>query len=322
MSDKNPCILFCSLSAKTALYREVNANVQLFSKKAKVIACDCDINCHAASEVEHFIVLPRLNELTDEALLKICHDNQITHILPTRDSELLFWAERKEMLKRHDIIAWVSDPSFIRHCDDKLIFSKVWHDSEMKIIPAFESPLNPKINRWVAKARSGSGSRKVWLNLSKEDINKLPNRISENLIFQPFIEGKEFTAEMWISQSRQCRGPLLRWRNKIVNGESHLTTIFQNKQWESLLRSVFLHQPGALGHCLAQVIVDQDCKLHLIEINPRLGGASPLALHAGLNSIAWHLMEESGQINEIPQKPNFPAGMYLKKQNGSVSFNY
>ena len=87
---------------------------------------------------------------------------------------------------------------------------------------------------------------------------------------------------------------------------------------EDLIKKTFCHIPGAHGHCNAQVIVDKIGNLHLIEINPRLGGASPLALHAGLNSICWHLMEEANQSGQIPQDLVFPNGMSLSKKNGQV----
>ena len=58
-------------------------------------------------------------------------------------------------------------------------------------------------------------------------------------------------------------------------GESHESKIFLNDNWGKLIIDMFENIRGLQGHCLAQIIVDEDCKLHLIEINPRLGGASP-----------------------------------------------
>ncbi len=321
MSAKSPCILFCSLSAKQALYREVLKNAQLFSGDVRVIGTDCDSSCDAASKVDHFITMPRLDQLSDEHLLEFCQQNKITHILPTRDAELPFWAERKKMLAQHNICTWVSDPSFVKYCEDKLLFFKQWKDGAVSCIDTFEYPNEPKIQKWVAKARTGSGSNTVFLNLSPKDAKELSVLKSHNLVFQPFVQGKEFTAEAWVSRSKKCHGPLLRWRDTVVNGESHKTTVFRNAKWEEMLRSVFLHREGAHGHCLAQVLVDINSNLHLIEINPRLGGGSPLSLHAGLNSIAWNLMEDTVQANEIPLFSEFTEGLSLTKKNGRIMFS-
>jgi hypothetical protein len=86
------------------------------------------------------------------------------------------------------------------------------------------------------------------------------------------------------------------------------------------VRNVFLHRPGLFGHCLAQVLVEKDGTLNLVEINPRLGGASPLALRAGLMSISWHLLEEEKNREVIPQYPKFKDGLFLEKKEGVVSF--
>ena len=122
-----------------------------------------------------------------------------------------------------------------------------------------------------------------------------------------------------LSRKNKVHGPILRWRHKVVNGESHETSVFRNKKYEELLSSVFLQSPGAYGHCLAQVLVDPKGRLHLIEINPRLGGASPLALRAGLQSIAWHLMEDFGHAEKIPNMPSFVEGMSLSKKGLDVT---
>ncbi|MEK9773442.1 MAG: ATP-grasp domain-containing protein, partial [Opitutae bacterium] len=240
---------------------------------------------------------------------------------PTRDAELSFWAKKKKWLLQHKIRAWVSEESYVHHCDDKLDFFTHWQGSSISPIPTFRKIDNHSIERWVAKDRKGSGSRNISLNISSKQAHKLSGDASKDLIFQPFIKGREFTAEAWVSQSGTCHGPLLRWRTKVVNGESHQTVIFHNREWEKAMRSMFLHVPGARGHCLAQVLVDGMDNLHLLEINPRLGGASPLALRAGLNSVAWHLMEETGNDRDIPTNSRFPEGMSLTKQDRDVFFN-
>ena len=158
------------------------------------------------------------------------------------------------------------------------------------------------------------------LDLDYQEACNIASSSKDGFIFQPFVSGREFSAEAWISKEGRCYGPLLRWRNKVVEGESHQSTVFRNPEWEDRLRDVFLHRPGLFGHCLAQVIVEEDGKLNLVEINPRLGGASPLALRAGLTSISWHLLEEEKSLKVIPEYPNFRDGLFLEKKEGIVSF--
>ena len=41
-------------------------------------------------------------------------------------------------------------------------------------------------------------------------------------------------------------------------------------------------------------IIDEDDNLHIIECNPRFGGASTLGIVAGVDSLFWSLLEASG----------------------------
>ena len=106
---------------------------------------------------------------------------------------------------------------------------------------------------------------------------------------------------------------LLRWRTKIIDGEAHETETFENQEWQKLLISTFEAIPGLSGHALAQVIVDPEQSLHLIEINPRLGGASPLALAAGLNSIEWFLLQSDKRGKRNPREPKAEQKAQVKE---------
>jgi carbamoyl-phosphate synthase large subunit len=315
-----PRILFSSLSAKLALYREVARDARHFHKDAKVIACDSDPNCAASRDVEYFIPLPKISELTDEELIEICKLHKISHVLPTRDGELLFWAQRRELLAQHNIQVWVSNEECIRLCNDKLSFYESWINCPIPAIPTYDALPDNQMSRWVVKPKFGSGGRKNKMNLSYHEAFNIASSFKHESIFQPFVSGREFSAEAWISKEGRCYGPLLRWRNKVVDGESHQSTVFRNLDWEERVRNVFLHRPGLYGHCLAQVLVEKDGALNLVEINPRLGGASPLALRAGLTSISWHLLQETMSPVVIPGYPQFRDGLFLEKKDGVVSF--
>ena len=315
-----PRILFSSLSAKLALYREVARDAQHFHRDAKVIACDSDPNCAASRDVEYFIPLPKISELTDEDLIEICKLHEISHVLPTRDGELLFWAQRKELLAQHNTQVWVSNEECIELCNDKLSFYESWKNCLIPAIPTYETLPDNQVSRWVVKPRFGSGGEMNKLDLNYHDACNFALSFNHESIFQPFVSGREFSAEAWISKEGRCYGPLLRWRNKVVEGESHQSTVFRNPDWEERVRNVFLHRPGLFGHCLAQVLVEKDGTLNLVEINPRLGGASPLALRAGLTSISWHLLQEAMSLELISEYPQFRDGLFLEKKDDVVSF--
>ena len=114
-------------------------------------------------------------------------------------------------------------------------------------------------------------------------------------------------------QGRQVLWPSLRWaiRSLMANPTSPL--FFEIRSGREV-RNVFLHRPGLFGHCLAQVLVQEDGALNLVEINPRLGGASPLALRAGLSSISWNLLQDAMSLEVIPEYPQFRDGLFRRKK--------
>jgi carbamoyl-phosphate synthase large subunit len=48
------------------------------------------------------------------------------------------------------------------------------------------------------------------------------------------------------------------------------------------------------GHAVIQLIEEPTGELHIIECNPRFGGASTASLAKGLQSFCWFLLEAEG----------------------------
>lgn len=315
-----PRLLFSSLSSKIALYSSVLKQAKMFLPKASVVGADCDPCCPGATSVKYFSVLPKLDDLSNNQLIAFLSKAGITHILPTRDGELQYWASMTDFLLDYKVEVFVSSLGAIKICEDKLLFPKKISDAELKIIPSFSSPDESEYEKWVVKERYGSGSKGLSIAVDKTKAQEFGASLTQP-IFQPFISGKEFTAEGWISKNGECMAVLLRWREKVVNGESFVSTTFENSDWEKRIKKLFNSIQGLKGHCLGQFIVDGDGNLNLVEINPRFGGASPLSLSSGLNSILWSLSEE---INEQFFEPDFQPlhGVRLTKLNGQVFISY
>jgi carbamoyl-phosphate synthase large subunit len=315
-----PRILFSSLSSKIALYDAVLRQAKSFHPGASLVGADCNKNCPGANSVKSFMFLPKLGELSDHDLTAFLSKAGITHILPTRDGELQYWSSRTNLLLTHNVIFLGSSLNAINICEDKFIFFQEIFPSGFKVIPCFRSPDDSEFKKWVVKERRGSSSKGLLLSVDKFKAAEFGASLSEP-IYQPYIAGKEFTAEGWINRNGECMAILLRWRDKVVNGESFVSTTFRNTDWENKIKTLFSSINGLKGHCLGQFIVDHDENLNLVEINPRLGGASPLSLSSGLNSILWSLREESGkQFSDSDFQPLFETK--LTKLNGQVFISY
>ena len=313
-------VLFSSLAAKIALFKKVEAQVRNINPSAIVVGGDMDPQCLGAKILDKskFLRMKKLDDFSTDEILKFLVSENISYVIPTRDGELTFWAVHKEILSECKISVMISDLSSIKKCNDKLTFYNSSKELTIPVIPTFLDLNEIDSKTFVVKSRYGSGSSNIGLNLSREEAYEHAKKINDP-VFQPYIKGREFSAETWIDDKGQCHGLVMRWRLQIVRGESHESKIFLNDNWGKLIIDMFEKIRGLQGHCLAQIIVDENCKIHLIEINPRLGGASPLSLEAGLNSIEWFLNESNGASQKIPKNPTIRDGLRLKKKNGVVT---
>ena len=312
-------LLFSSLSAKIALFHSVCEQARTVIPDCEIIGVDSDQSCRGAKQIDSFLIMPPIQDLDQESLLQFCRKNNIQFVIPTRDGELLFWAVHQEFLFNNQIGVMISSESAISLCEDKFSFYKYFEKAPIPSISTSFSldALPSSCERFVVKERMGSASRSIGLNLSMEEIEAHVRGIQKP-IFQPQINGRELSAETWIDQNGICHGVILRWRTLVINGESHESEIFSNPEWAEKIIQVFTMITGLRGHVLAQVIVDDKERLHLVEINPRLGGASPLSLKAGLNSIKWSLQEFLGDSDQIPKSPILKSGLRLSKKNQVV----
>ena len=309
-----PRILFTSLSSKTSLYEAVLKQACDFHPDVELIGGDCDPTCAGRSEVREFIETPPLDDhLSHQGFADFCRGQAITHLIPTRDGELQFFAEARPVLLAAGVHVMISPPDAIANCLDKLQFAETAAGLGFSPIPTVEDVSELDAKRITVKERFGSGSRDLHLDLPPKEAAEQAQGLREP-IFQPHLRGRELSADLYLDQSGQSRGVVLRWRDLVVDGESKVTTTFRKSEWESELGELAA-QVGLEGHGLVQAIVDEEYRIHLLEINARLGGASPLALACRLNSIEWFLMESSGESLGELSPFDYPAGKRLTRDD-------
>ncbi len=317
LSAPVPRILFSSLSGKVSLYQSVLAQARAFHPDAQVIGGDANPSCPGRASVGEFVETPHLANTSQEDFTKFCQDGGFTHLIPTRDGELPYFADAQPKLLAAGTSVMISPSTTIATCLDKLLFSEKANQLGLNAIPAFDSldHLYDQLNapRVAVKERRGSGSRNMCLDITSDEAAKEALNLSEP-IFQPYLEGREISADLYVDHAGVCRGAVLRWRDLVVGGESKVTTTLRHPEWEESIGKLAVGI-GLRGHGLAQAIVDQEQRLQFIEINARLGGASPLSLSCGLNSIKWFLQESAGSVLEAPTPFEYPAGKRLTRDD-------
>ncbi|MDC3299599.1 ATP-grasp domain-containing protein, partial [bacterium] len=143
-------------------------------------------------------------------------------------------------------------------------------------------------NRLVVKERSGAGSATIAIDVDREVAEAAGAQMAEP-VFQPFVDGTEFSVDLYVDQSGACVGTLVRERSRVVHGESQITTVQDRPDIADLARRV-ASAIGIRGHAIVQVLDDGDA-VHVLECNSRVGGASSGAWLNGLRTVDAMLLE-------------------------------
>jgi len=308
-------VLITSLSSKAALIREVRKALLKIHSDGRVIGADSNPDCIGRYFVDDFWEMPPIDRLDSKLVARYCKANGIRSIIPTRDGELYFFAEKRDLLHRNGIGVMIASPQSVQTCLDKRkFFSSLKNINGLKPIPTFDLPDSNCGKRWVVKERFGSGSRNIMLNVSAEAARLSLDRF-ENPILQPYVHGQEYSVDLYISQNKAPKGCVVRSRDMVVHGESQMTTTADRPDIEKICLETAT-AIGLTGHALIQIIEDVSGALHLLECNSRFGGASSLSVAAGLDSFYWFFRECSGDdLSEVPfvsGKPGFRQIRYAE----------
>lgn len=292
-------ILVTSISKKIPMIKAVKQSSKKFSDNIQLYGGDIDISCLCRYFVDKFWNMPRLESSALEGIIKYCHENNIRAIIPSRDGELPYWAKNKERFQKEGIAVMVSDYNSVNICLDKIQFSNVLFKHNLPSISTATDINEIKGEKYVVKEKFGAGALNLGLNLSKEEAIQHSKKISDP-VFQPFIEGEEYSVDAYVTKNGKIKGIIIRKRDLIIKGESQITTLVNDKNLESISKQA-IQELNLYGHIILQILKDKTEKFHIIECNTRFGGASTLSVLAGLDSFYWFILEANGvNIDEYP----------------------
>lgn len=285
-------ILITSISKKVPLIMAVRVAAEKIGCFGDIHGCDTNENCIAKYMVDKFWLSPPLSELSRDQIFDYCQHHHITAIIPTRDAELPFFAQHKNWFAENGIHIMVSNSKSIQVCLDKKDFADALIQLNMPAIPTYLSADEIQPAYYVVKERKGAGSLTVGLTMPKLAAIEYASHLNEP-IFQSFIEGIEYTIDLYRDRSGTVKGCVARERNLVVHGESQVTTTKRKPVLEALCSEV-AHALDLYGHATFQAIESVEDNYSLIECNARFGGASTASVAAGLDTFYWFLLECCG----------------------------
>lgn len=290
-------VLVTSASRKLPLLRAIRADLGEGAPGHTVVAADSDANCLASYAWNGFVQMPRLDESTPDDVIDWLAERSGGLVVPTRDADVVFLSTHATALLSSGVRGLTGSAAAVEACVDKLSFAEVLRRAGLPAVPTSTdaSDLSPT-DRYVVKERFGAGSVGLAVDVDRATAMMHAQRLDAAL-FQPFVSGRELSIDAYRTSTGKVLGIIVRSRDLVVNGESQVSTVVDSAPYIALVRDV-LDALELTGHCLLQLI-DGERGPVVIECNPRLGGASTLALAAGLRTPSWFALEAEGRDPSI-----------------------
>ncbi len=307
-------VLVTSISKKVPLLQALRKSLDKINPRIKIYGGDCNNNIIGKYFVDEFWQMPLLRDLTLDILLDYCQKHHIGIIIPTRDGELEYFAKHKNKLRSYGIDVMVSEQDAVKTCLDKLEFAR----NQKLAIPTSTNIEDISASFYVVKERFGAGAQAIGIKLTRKEALQHAKNL-KHPIFQPYIEGEEVSIDAYVSTNKKIKGLVMRKRILVINGESQITTTFNDPMLEKQFYRIF-SSLNLSGHVLLQAFIDKQKNIHLIECNPRFGGASSLSIRAGLDSFYWFYLEHLGnplkhysflRVSEEITQIRYPKDYYL-----------
>lgn len=295
--------LVTSLSAKAHVPRAVRAAMRSLSIEGTVWGGDIDPQAVARFEVDEFWEMPHLTEIDGPELAGACRDRGIGLLIPTRDGELDYFARHRMAFADAGVFIPIGSEASVATANDKLAFAEALIEAGISAIPTSGRLDAGAADRLVVKERYGAGSATIAIDVSHEAAAAAAEAMSEP-VFQPFVSGVEFSVDLYVDQAGECLGVLVRERSRVVHGESQITAVRNRPDIADLARAVAT-TIEVRGHGIVQILDDGD-RLHVLECNSRVGGASSGAWLNGLRTVDAMLLESLGEAT-TPMIPR-PGG--------------
>ena len=269
---------------------------------------------------EGFLVKPTTHRGYIRQLLSIVKANRIKLLVPTVDLDLKLLARNKPKFAALGCRVLVSAPEVIDICQDKRktyrFLIKNGFDTPATI--SVTSALSKKKLNWPCflKPWNGSAGKQNTIVNNRRELSFYAQRIP-NAICQEFIEGTEYSCDVYVDFGMRVRCVVPRKRIEIRAGEVSKAQVVKDPRIMSEAAMLVEKLGAGPGVITLQLFLTDDDRVKFIEINPRFGGGAPLSIKAGANFPKWILQELLGKKSNI-RSDNFKDDLIMLRYDSEV----
>lgn len=282
-------ILITSAGRRVSLVKNFKQTLAKYNKTGKVYTTDMNPDLSSACLVsDGFFKVPRVSDKTYIDILKdICKKNNISIIVPTIDTELEILANVKnDFLKENISISisseWICSVFSLKNSTEKFFLENDFKTPKnIDNLSTCKYPIFAKLNN----SSCSIGAKKVYSQEEAKELSK-----DKNYIFQEFIQGEEFTVDVFMDRDSQVISVVPRKRLEVRAGEISKGLTCKDEGIIKSIKSLCKKLNGGYG-CLTIQLFKTNDSIIFIEINPRFGGGYPLSCESGAD-FAQFLIED------------------------------
>ena len=279
---KNINILITSAGRRVSLVKSFQKTLKelMGGVNSKVFTIDMNPTLSSACQVsDGYKKVPRVTDKNYLNILKqYCCEKNISIVVPTIDTELSILAQVKDEFKKDGIFIAISSQEV---CD---IFYLKDSTEEFFVKNNLDTPREIDINNCnypiFAKLNNSSCSIGATIVYTPEHTKELAQ--DKNYIFQEYIQGAEYTVDVFIDKNDNVISIVPRLRIEVRAGEVNKAQAIKDKIIIDAIKNLCKKLNGAYG-CVTIQLFKTENRIVFIEINPRFGGGYPLSYLSGAN---------------------------------------
>ena len=314
---ENLKILFLASHWRVSLIRAFQDSKSRFKGSVNLICADSDRMAPSFKEADLKRVIPLFSETGClNSLLEICRTEQISALVPLTNKAIEFLAQHREELENAERKFCISENRVIDICHDKWKLYEFLKDEGFTTPQTFLAEQVKPLFPLIAKPRRGEGSKELLVIEDQSDLKFYAKKRPYH-VFQHYIEGREFSVDVFFDQQGLPRLIVPRERLAVRGGEVMVSRINMNDeiidQVEKLGTSLKMTGPGTI-----QGIRDATGKFYFTDVNLRFGsgfihtlatgGDVPLMMFKELAGL--ELDENRPAIKNHSVMTRFPESIY------------
>lgn len=233
--------------------------------------------------VDHYLVAPDIDETNSYLFFMrdLCKNNNIQLIIPGSDKDVQFYSRYRNEFSAMIILP---EKKAVKTFYNKYLASLEIKENGIMIPPIIDNLFNE--TKVIFRKKISSSSNGIFVI----DLNKhthIPNLFNKHYFLQRFIEGTEYTVDVFADKSGIPKVIIPRKRIKIRNGMSVCCQICHHEEIIDICQKIYslYYIPG-----LSNIqFIDNGKNIYFIELNMRFAGSGICGISASFNYLEQYL---------------------------------